>query len=130
MPFQKAYALTLNAASGADIAQRTMVAIGAGGTVATAGAGVDVIGVALEGYDDTAFGTDQASSAIPVAVEGVVEIVAGAAVVAGALVTPDAEGKAVTAASGDVAIGYALDAAAAADEVISVVITKTGAAVA
>lgn len=51
---------------------------------------------------------------------------AGAAVAAGAELACDANGKAVTAAEGDFILGFALEAATAADDIIKVQITKSG----
>lgn len=50
----------------------------------------------------------------------------GAAVAAGALLASDANGKAITAASGKYIIAQALEAATAADQVIHVQIIKAG----
>ncbi len=54
---------------------------------------------------------------------GIAKIKAGAAVAAGAYVTSDASAKAVTATTGDVVNGHALQAASAADEVISIIVS-------
>ena len=51
---------------------------------------------------------------------------AGAAIAAGAELTPDADGKAATAGAGDYVVAIALKAAATADEVIPVQIVKCG----
>ena len=51
---------------------------------------------------------------------------AGAAVAAGALLTPDDEGLAVTATAGTFILGVALEAAEAKGQVIKVQITKSG----
>ena len=54
------------------------------------------------------------------------KVVCGAAVTAGADVTPDANGDAVTAASGNYIAGKALDAGAGAGSIISVQLTQPG----
>lgn len=50
----------------------------------------------------------------------------GAAVAAGDLLAPDADGKAIKAAAGKFALGQALESATAADQVIRVQIIKVG----
>lgn len=57
-----------------------------------------------------------------VGIVGVSKAIAGAAVTAGAQVTNDTNGKIVAAATGDIAIGWALQAAGAEDELLSVLI--------
>ena len=78
------------------------------------------LGVALKD------GATTADNPVPVAIAGIVPIVAGAAVSIGDQVAPDADGKARTAASGDSMCGLALTAASGADELISVLLGYQG----
>ena len=66
-------------------------------------AGENAIGVCLVG------GT--AGKAVTVAVSGKVMVTAGGTIAAGAQIQTDASGDALTAATGDVVLGYALEAA-------------------
>lgn len=62
--------------------------------------------------------------AAEVAISGVTKVVAGAVVAAGAKVQSDTTGRAITAATGDHVLGKALSAAAAANEVIEVLLVS------
>ncbi len=128
MPFQNVQPITLDAATSAAIRQRRFVATSATGIV-EAGAGADAVGVSMQAFDDAAYPAN-ASRAISVAtnIGCIVEVEAGAAVVAGAKVASDAQGRAATAATGNVIMGTALTAAGAAGEVIDVLLSKQGAA--
>ena len=57
---------------------------------------------------------------------GVTKVIAGAAISVDANLTPDTNGKAVTATTGDVIFGKALEAATAANQLISVMFYKNG----
>lgn len=57
-----------------------------------------------------------------IGISGISKVVAGAAITAGAYVSSDSAGKAVTAASADFALGIARTAAAADGDVISVLL--------
>jgi hypothetical protein len=83
------------------------------GKAAVAGAGQQPIGIL---QDDPA--ADGRAGCI--GIDGISKVVAGAAISAGAYVASDANGKAVTAASGDIAVGIAVTAASADGDVISV----------
>lgn len=103
------------------VAQRRFVIIEAGtGEVVQAGANAEAVGISLEA---AAAANDPA---IPVALlDGAkVEVEAGAAVALGADVTSDAAGKAVAATVGQRVLGFALTAAAADGEVITIVAQK------
>ncbi|MDO5940635.1 capsid cement protein [Burkholderia cepacia] len=71
-----------------------------------------------------ALGTAEATADVgeqaPVNVQGILLVEAGAAIAAGAEVESDANGKAITKAAG-ISNGFALDAAAAAGDVIRIV---------
>jgi len=60
-----------------------------------------------------------------VGIVGVSKAIAGAAIVAGVQVTNDASGKVVTATATDIPIGWALQAAGAADELLSVLVVPS-----
>ncbi|MEO1208390.1 MAG: capsid cement protein [Cyanobacteria bacterium J06638_20] len=125
MSFQKALAVTLQAASGADLAQGRFVDIGASG-LTTPTANGDAVGVTAEAYDDSEVTAGRGSPAIPVLVEGIVEVEASAAIAVGADVATGADGRAATAASGNVVLGKCVLAAGAAGEFASVLLTKRG----
>lgn len=100
--------------------QFKLVIIDSNGQAALAGAGVAVDGVlqnkpSAQGQAATVWGVGSVS-----------KVVAGAAVAAGAAVTPDASGLAVTAASGDYILGRALEAATASGDLIAVWINQPG----
>ena len=122
MSFESTRSISLQAASGADIAQRRFVTQGASG-ISQAGANAEAVGISLEAYDDSEFSADNASRTIPVALlDGAkIEVEAGAAVAVGALVTSDAQGRAVTAASTERILGHAYLAAGAAGEIMTII---------
>ena len=62
-----------------------------------------------------------------VRISGTSKVVAGAAIALGAEVASDANGKCVTAASGDYILGVALEAAGAANQIIAVTFYSAGA---
>jgi hypothetical protein len=85
----------------------------AAGTVVQGAAATDaVIGVSV--CDRAAASGDN----VPVAVDGVVEVEAGAAITQGTLLTTNANGQATTASTGNVAWGVALESASTAGTVI------------
>ena len=92
------------------------------GTVVKADAGECALGVFVPTNDDTIISGD----GVDIQVKDIGYVKAGAAITKGAAVTSDANGKAVPAAAGNFILGYALSAAANADEVILVQITKSG----
>ena len=63
---------------------------------------------------------------VAVAIGGMVEVVTGAAIAIGDQVTPDAAGKARTAAGGQAMCGTALEAASGADETITILLGYQG----
>jgi hypothetical protein len=94
---------------------------------------VDTAGkAALCGAGEVPFGSLQnkpeAGYVAEVQVYGVAKVVAGAIVAVGASVTSDANGKAVTATTGDNVLGTALVASAADGDIIPVFITHAGVA--
>ena len=107
--------------AGAAIAAYTLVKYSAAETVVPAAASTDsIIGVS---HDIAAVSGER----VDVAHDGIVFVVAGAAVAQGALLTADASGRAITAApaAGVNArvIGFAIEAATAAGDVIRVMLS-------
>lgn len=91
------------------------------GKIVLCGDGEAAIGVL---YD----APDAADQACQVAIGEVVMVAAGAAIAAGAQVACDATGRAATATSGEIILGVALEAAAAATELVPVLFNPRGAA--
>ena len=125
MPFQKASAISVGVALATVITRGRFVISGANGLAEQAGAGASALGVALE--DSTA----EQDNAIPVAVldGSVLEVEAGAAIdVSGGAVNiaADAQGRAVTATTGNTILGVAKSSAGAAGEFISFYATQPG----
>ena len=99
--------------AGAAVAANRIVKF-ATGKVVQASAGTDVLlGISVNA-------AAAADDACKVAASGIAYVAAGAAVSAGDYVTADSNGKAVTATSGKNYVGMALEAAAAADDLIAV----------
>lgn len=109
--------------AGAAITKRRVVKFnGSGLPVLAAAAGDLAIGIS----DNAA---DIASGArVDVVTMGQPEVEAGAAIAAGASVTSDSTGRVKLAATGDVAIGTALEAAIAAGDIIHVLLGRHTAA--
>jgi len=107
-------AAILDFAAGAAIAPRRIVKFdAAANTVIQSAAATDLhIGV-YQGEVAAKAGEDAA-----IGVDGIVEVEAGAAITQGATLTSDAQGRAVTAATGNHAWGTALGSAAGAGAVI------------
>lgn len=115
------------ACGAADVIAHRFVRATAAGILNTNAAGQDALGVALEGYDHSAFTDGGASNVIAVAqLDGAkIMIEAGAAVAKGAAIMSNNVGQAITAATaGSNILGYANEAAAAAGELIQVVSSK------
>jgi len=122
MPYDNVRSISMTPTTAAITAGR-FVALANGGEVAQSGDGADALGVALE--------ASAASSvnAIPVSLldGSKQEVEAGAAIDVSAAVVPiasNASGQAITAATGDAILGYALSSAGAAGETISFVASK------
>lgn len=109
----------VTAAADLSAQQFRFVKITAAKAINLAGAGDAVAGVLqnkpISGQAATVWGVGSVS-----------KVVAGAAVAAGAFVTPDASGDAVTAGTGNYIAGEAIDAAAGAGSIISVQLTQPG----
>ncbi len=108
--------ITLTAA--AALTQFTGVVVDANGQAA-----VPAAGAAIDGVVQNAPGAGQAAQ---IMVDGVSKMVAGGAVGAGALVCVDNQGRAVAGATGNAYVGRALAAAAAAGEIIPVLLGYRG----
>ena len=119
VPTTPVNAMKYKAATG-GVSKNTFVKLGsAAGEVTTAGAGDAVLGVAL---NDAAAGAD-----VEVQPYGIASVVASAAIDAGAKIKSAASGKAVTASTAnDVVYAIALEAAAAASDVIKVQVGYAG----
>lgn len=109
----------VTASSDLSTKQYLFVKIDGQKTVGVAGAGEAIDGVLqnkpISGQAATVWGPGSLS-----------KVYSSAAIAAGAFVTPAASGKAVTAASGNYIAGRVLEAATAADQLISVWITQPG----
>lgn len=124
--FQNARAISL-ACAAANVAANRFVRPTATGITLVGTAGLDAVGVSLEGYVHADYVAGNASNVIAVAqLDGAkLMIEAGAAITAGAAVMSDASGRAITAATaGSNILGYAVEAAGAAGELIQVVSSK------
>ena len=112
--------------AGAVVAQRRFVTINSSGLAIQATANDDAVGVSLSA-------AAVSGDSIPVALmEGIAEVESGAAVTIGDAIKNDATGRAIsmTATVTDVQIGYALEAAGAAGEFITVLLSKKAANIA
>lgn len=97
------------------------VVLAAGGISEAADANDEVVGVSMEAVGAGLTGYPIAC-ARPNGCK--VEVVSGAAVLAGALLTTDSQGRAITATTGDNVNGQALTASGAAGEVITILFQK------
>lgn len=107
-------------AAGAAVAKRRIVKFDGSGDIVQGAAAADL----LVGISDQA--ADIAiSERVDVHMSGQPEVEAGAAIAAGAPVTADANGKAVTAGvAGNVAIGFAVESADADGDIITIHIVR------
>ncbi len=113
------FAFSLEASADLSAAQHHCVDVDSNGRVAVVtGSGDDV--AAILQNDPNALG-----NAAALMKTGISKVVAGAAVAAGALVMSNASGRAITATSGQVVFGRALEAAATGGEVIPVLLGET-----
>lgn len=92
------------------------------GKVKLPSSGANVIGIAIGETDDSVAANDD----VNVQIKDIGKWKAGAAISVGAELATDANGKAVTATSGDFIVGIALTAASAAGDLVQVQITKSG----
>lgn len=100
--------------------QYCFVSLNSSGNVAVTGDGAHATGVL---QNDPA----AAARAASVALNGVTKVKAGGTVTAGGLVASDSTGRAVDVVSGDYILGEALEAATAANQIISIVLNSAGA---
>ncbi|MEM7507635.1 MAG: capsid cement protein [Pseudomonadota bacterium] len=101
-------------AGGAVRARRLVKFDGSGEVVEATAAGDDIIGVS-----DTP-GDVSAGDRVDVIMGTQPEVVAGGPVAAGARVTADAQARAVSAAAGNTVVGFAIESADAAGDIITV----------
>lgn len=111
--------LSLEASADLSTNQFHAVIVDTNGRAALAGAAVPIVGILQD--KPAALGT-----AGHVKVGGITKAVAGAAVAANALVTPNATGELITAVATNTPAGVALSAAGAAGEVFTMLITPGG----
>lgn len=105
---------SLPASADLSAAQFKFVVLDSSGDIAVvAGAGADAIGILVDK-------PDAAGVHGRVDTFGSTKVLAGAAITAGDKIQSGSDGRALTAASGDHAVGYAKESAAAAGEVINV----------
>ena len=119
MVFQKAHPLAMIAGAAVSIAR--FVKMSGAKVIQCAADTDDAVGVSM-----TAAAADLDSIAVAAYDGGIVEVTAGAAITAGVPVASDATGRALAAVTGDRVLGYAQKAAAAAGEVIDVLLVKGG----
>ena len=110
----------VNIKAGGTISAPAFLAVTAAGAVA--GAGAHALGIVTPDCDAAVASGDD----LTVQIKDIGTWIAGAAVAVGAELTPDANGKAVTATTGDFILGIALKAATAAGQRIPVQICKAG----
>lgn len=120
MVFESVRPITHEAAATAIRIRRFLV-LNTAAQVAEAGADAEAVGVSLEAVAVSSAGTTLAVAALD---GSKVEVAAGAAVTIGDFVTSDAQGRAVTATTGERILGQAMEAAGAADEVITILTGK------
>ena len=92
------------------------------GAVVQADDSATPLGVLIAETDETVIAGDD----ITVQIKDIAKVKAGAAIAAGAPVASNASGLAITATSGKFIIGYAMEAASGANQVIAVQLTKSG----
>lgn len=109
--------ISIQANADLSASQFCMGVVNSSGKFAIAGAGAKIDGV----LQNKPAASGRAST---VAIDGVTKVRAGAAVTAGDDLTPDSTGRAVTAATGDIVGGRALEAATAANQVITMLIDR------
>lgn len=111
---------SLNAAADLSTHQHKAGVVDSNGRVALAGTkGLPIAGIIQNKPNALNVATDLMQT-------GITKWVASAAIAAGARVTTENDGRAVTAATGNVVCGIALEAAAAAGNVIAVLLTGSG----
>ena len=111
--------ITLVAGQDLSAAQFQMMAVAADGEIDPAGAGAAVAGVLQNN-------PDAQGKAAAVGYAGKTMVKAGAAVTAGDLLASDANGKAVTASTGNYIVGIALEDIANADEIGTMLLANLG----
>lgn len=113
--------VTLQAGQDLSSSQYYFVAVAADGQIDPAGDGVYADGILQND-------PDAAGKAANVQIAGISKVVAGGAISVGDAVASNASGKAATAATGEVILGTALEAATADGDTISILFQPRGAA--
>lgn len=116
------YLMVQSFKAGEDLSdkQNFFLKLNSDGEVILAVAGDAALGVNLENAEE-----DETTGAVTISGEKV-EIAIGAAVAAGALLTSDAQGRAVTATTGNAVNGIALQAGTAAGQLVSMLFRPNG----
>lgn len=120
MTEQKLKTITLEAGQDLSAKQNYFVSLASDGQIDPTGDGANAEGVLQNA-------PAWAGAAATVAIEGVSQVIAGAAITRGASIASDSSGKAKTAATGNRVLGKALDAAAADGDIIRVLLKVQGA---
>jgi hypothetical protein len=120
MAFDNPIGMIPGVVAGADLStkQFCFAKVHTDGTIVVAGAGVPVAGVIQD--------KPTSGQSVAVATLGLSKVKAGILVAKGAIVTPDTNGKAKPAGTGDFGAGIALTNAANADELITVLLKDLG----
>ncbi len=113
------FAYTLEASGDLSLQQFHCMAVDGNGQAVAAGSGAQIAGVLQND-------PELQGEAATIVQTGVTKAKAGAAVAQGAEVMSDADGEVITATSGNRVVGTALQAAANADEIISVLLLPGG----
>lgn len=114
--------IVLPAGATLENARGIAVAVNNSGAVVKPTAGAHVIGITLIETDETV----ENGADVDIQIKDIGKWVAGAAITAGAELTTDANGKAVTATAGDYIVGIALSSASNAGTWIKVQIINAG----
>ena len=117
--YQNQEVITLVSAGDLSADQFHFLTVDATGKVAVSGNGDDSVGVLLNDPN----GADQAAQ---VAISGKTRVEAGGGITAGANVASNASGQAVVATASDAILGIAIDGAAGAGEIVSIVFNPRG----
>ena len=119
MSYQSARSISLTPIAGA-VAAHVFVEMTAAGFQAVGTEGADSVGVSLE----ASAATEQYATPVMCLDGAVGEVLAGAAIAAGAAIMSNNAGKAITHTGTSAILGYARDAVAAADETLTFVASK------
>ena len=116
--------ITMEVNPATDIRAQRFVVLGAAG-VSEAGDGADAIGVSGFKFEKAQYDLGKGGSAIGVITNHGcrLEVVAGAAIAAGASIASDAQGRAKVVAAGDATLGVAVTASTKAGAILDMIFT-------